>query len=160
MSKFLVVKGGDQYNAVIGRPTLRALRAVTSIYHQIMKFPTLSGIGKARGNQYESRLTYSETIRHYTELTQVRRELRMVETRADGLDLDPRFPGEESEVGPVEELVEVPVDERDPTRTLRVGSELEPQDQGKLVGFLKGNLNVFAWTHEDMEGISPDVMCH
>ncbi|XP_024022417.1 uncharacterized protein LOC112091911 [Morus notabilis] len=33
MSKFLVVKGGDQYNAVIGRPTLRALRAVTSIYY-------------------------------------------------------------------------------------------------------------------------------
>ena len=74
--------------------------------------------------------------------------------------MDPRFPGEEPEAGPVEELVEVPVDERDPTRTLRVGSELAPQDQGKLVGFLKGNLDVFAWTHEDMEGISPDVMCH
>ncbi|XP_024028774.1 uncharacterized protein LOC112093806 [Morus notabilis] len=81
MSKFLVVKGGDQYNAVIGRPTLRALRAVTSIYHQAMKFPTPNGIGKVRGNQYESRLTYSETVHHYAEPTQVRRELRMVETR-------------------------------------------------------------------------------
>ncbi|XP_024017306.1 uncharacterized protein LOC112090377 [Morus notabilis] len=50
MSKFLVVKGDDQYNAVIGRPTLRALRAVTSIYHQVMKFPTPNGIGKAREN--------------------------------------------------------------------------------------------------------------
>jgi len=160
MSKFLVVKGGDQYNAVIGRPTLRALRAVTSIYHQTMKFPTPSGVGKVRGNQYESRLTYSETIRHYAEPTEVRRELRMVETRAEGLDLDPRFPGEEPEAGPVEDLVEVPVDERDPTRTLRVGSELAPQAQGELVGFLKGNLDVFAWTHEDMEGISPDVMYH
>ncbi|XP_024030780.1 uncharacterized protein LOC112094363 [Morus notabilis] len=33
MSKFLVVKGGDQYNAVIGRPTMRALKAAISIYH-------------------------------------------------------------------------------------------------------------------------------
>ncbi|XP_024026715.1 uncharacterized protein LOC112093114 [Morus notabilis] len=103
ISKFLVVKGGDQYNAFIGRPTLRALRAVTSIYHQVMKFPTPTGIGKARGNQYESRLTYSETVRHYAEPTQV--------------------------------------------------SE-------RLDEFLKGSLDVFAWTHEDMEGISPGVMCH
>ncbi|XP_024027141.1 uncharacterized protein LOC112093260 [Morus notabilis] len=50
MLKFLVVKGGDQYNAVIGCPTLRTLRAVTSIYHQMMKFPTPNGTGKGRGN--------------------------------------------------------------------------------------------------------------
>ncbi|XP_024027557.1 uncharacterized protein LOC112093420 [Morus notabilis] len=46
MSKFLVVKGGDQNNAVIGHPTLRALKAVTSIYHQMIKFPTPNGIRK------------------------------------------------------------------------------------------------------------------
>ncbi|XP_024018685.1 uncharacterized protein LOC112090798 [Morus notabilis] len=46
MSKFLVVKGGDQYNAVIGRPTLRSLKAVMSIYHQMMKFSTPTGIRK------------------------------------------------------------------------------------------------------------------
>ncbi|XP_024023768.1 uncharacterized protein LOC112092269 [Morus notabilis] len=125
-----------------------------------MKFPTPSGIGKARGNQYDSRLTYSETIRHYTESTQVRRELRMVEARAEHCDLDPRFLGDEAETGPVEELVEVPIDEREPMRTLRVGSELGTQAREKLVEFLRTSLDVFAWTHEDMEGRSPDIMCH
>lgn len=40
MSGFLVIKGKSPYNVVIGRPTLRALKAVISIYHQTMKFPT------------------------------------------------------------------------------------------------------------------------
>ena len=26
--------------------------------------------------------------------------------------------------------------------------------------FLMANLDVFAWTHEDMVGIHPDIMCH
>lgn len=75
LSKFLVMKGGDQYNAVIGRPTLRALKVITSKYHQIMKFPTPNGIGKVRENQYESRLTYFETVHHYAKPGQVRREM-------------------------------------------------------------------------------------
>ncbi|EXB53022.1 hypothetical protein L484_018906 [Morus notabilis] len=33
MANFMVIKGGSQYNAVIGRPTIQALRAITSIYH-------------------------------------------------------------------------------------------------------------------------------
>ncbi|XP_024017800.1 uncharacterized protein LOC112090531 [Morus notabilis] len=122
MSKFLVVKGCDQYNVVIGRSTLRALKAATSIYHQTMKFLTPTRIGRVHGNQYESRLTYSETVRHYAEPTQVRRELRMVETRAEGFDLDPRLPTEEPGTRPVEELTEVPIDEREPLRRLKVGS--------------------------------------
>ncbi|XP_024031072.1 uncharacterized protein LOC112094456 [Morus notabilis] len=34
VANFVVIKGGSQYNAVIGRPTLQALRAITSVYHQ------------------------------------------------------------------------------------------------------------------------------
>ena len=30
----------------------------------------------------------------------------------------------------------------------------------RLVQFLKENLNVFAWSHEDMPGISPEVIQH
>jgi hypothetical protein len=29
-----------------------------------------------------------------------------------------------------------------------------------LVEFLRGNIDVFAWTHEDMPGIDPSVICH
>ena len=30
----------------------------------------------------------------------------------------------------------------------------------RLVQFLKENLNVFTWSHEDMPGISPEVIQH
>ena len=32
--------------------------------------------------------------------------------------------------------------------------------KNQLVGFLRKNADVFAWTHEDMTGISSDIACH
>ncbi|XP_024030429.1 uncharacterized protein LOC112094245 [Morus notabilis] len=144
MSRFLVVKGGDQYNAVIGRPTLRALKAVTLIYHQMMKFLTPSGIERVRENQYESRLTYSETVRHYAKLGQARRKMRMVMTKTEEVDLDSRLSDEETGTRPVEELIKVLIYEKEPTRKLKVGSELEEHSQEGLIAFLRSNPNVFA----------------
>ena len=42
VSNFMVVKSRSSYNAILGRPTLVAMRAVTSIYHLCLKFPTPS----------------------------------------------------------------------------------------------------------------------
>ncbi|XP_077251865.1 uncharacterized protein LOC143891103 [Tasmannia lanceolata] len=44
MIKFLVVKGTSPYNAILGRPVQNLLKAITSAYHQKMKFVTPSGI--------------------------------------------------------------------------------------------------------------------
>ena len=63
MSNFMVVKGGSSYNAILGRPTLVAMRAVTSIYHLCLKFPTPRGVGVVRGNQYEARMCYTTSIK-------------------------------------------------------------------------------------------------
>ena len=43
---FLVVDCSSSYNAIIGRPTLNSWKAVTSIYHLSVKFPTEHGIGQ------------------------------------------------------------------------------------------------------------------
>jgi hypothetical protein len=48
---FLVVDRPSAYNIIIGRSTLNKLRAITSTYHLMMKFPTKEGIGELRGNQ-------------------------------------------------------------------------------------------------------------
>ena len=45
MVTFLVVQCPSTYNAIIGRPTLNNLRAVTSTYHLKVKFPTPAGPG-------------------------------------------------------------------------------------------------------------------
>ena len=40
MVPFLVVDQESPYNVIIGRPTLNKLRAITSTYHLLVKFPT------------------------------------------------------------------------------------------------------------------------
>ncbi|XP_024021753.1 uncharacterized protein LOC112091721 [Morus notabilis] len=65
MANFMVIKGGSQYNVVIGRPTLQTLRAITSIYHKKVKFPTPNGVGEMKSNQYESRVAYSDALNGY-----------------------------------------------------------------------------------------------
>ena len=87
MANFVVIKGGSQYNAVIGRPTLQALRAVTSIYHQKVKFPTPKGVGEIKSNQYEVRVAYSDALRGYDQPG--RQEMRMVQ-QSPIEDIDPR----------------------------------------------------------------------
>ena len=42
----------------------------------------------------------------------------------------------------------------------KVGADLEEKIKKDLVYFLKKNIDVFAWSHEDMPGIDPSVITH
>ena len=55
---FLVVDCSSFYNAIIGRPTLNSWKAVTSIYHLSIKFPTEYGVGEVQGDQLAARECY------------------------------------------------------------------------------------------------------
>ena len=46
MENFLVVDCPSAFNVILGRPTLKELRAVTSIHHLLIKFPTPNGVGQ------------------------------------------------------------------------------------------------------------------
>ncbi|XP_062109404.1 uncharacterized protein LOC133820020 [Humulus lupulus] len=63
-------------------------------------------------------------------------------------ELDPRTV-EESGAEPVEEIKEVEVME-EPLRKLKVGKSLQNDVKERLIRFLKDNLEVFAWSYEDM----------
>ncbi|KAL5582363.1 hypothetical protein UlMin_014805 [Ulmus minor] len=60
---FVLVDCPSPYNAIIGRPTLNKIRAVTSTYHLLVKFPIVGGIGILRGDQTESREIYEAANR-------------------------------------------------------------------------------------------------
>ncbi|XP_074355327.1 uncharacterized protein LOC141694568 [Apium graveolens] len=75
-------------------------------------------------------------------------------------DLDPRIPMPTEKMGPAEDTIEIPVDEKDPSKVLRIGSQLAPRLKEGLSIFLLANLDVFAWSHSDMVGIDPEIMCH
>ena len=45
-------------------------------------------------------------------------------------------------------------------KTTRIGTTLSPKMRTRLIEFLKENLDVFAWSNEDMPGISPKIIQH
>lgn len=57
-----VISAFSNYNAILGRTTLAALRAITSIPHLKMKLPTNFGIGEMVGDQKMTRECYLTII--------------------------------------------------------------------------------------------------
>ena len=64
----------------------------------------------------------------------------------------------EKEGDKVKALEIVEMVEGETSKTTKIGTTLSPEMRTKLVQFLKENLDVFAWSHEDMPGISPKVI--
>lgn len=62
--EFLVVDKPSTYNAIIGRSMLAALRAVSSIYHLAIKFPTPKGTGVVKGDQRATRGCYYAALKY------------------------------------------------------------------------------------------------
>ena len=63
-------------------------------------------------------------------------------------------------VEPTEALEDIFLDEDNPESCNRVRADLEEKIKKDLVQFLKKNIDVFAWSHEDMPGIDPSVITH
>ncbi|XP_074327561.1 uncharacterized protein LOC141665476 [Apium graveolens] len=76
------------------------------------------------------------------------------------LDLDPRISMSAEKMGLAEDTIEISADEKDPSKVLKIGSQLTPRMKEGLLIFILENLDVFAWSHPDMVGIDPEVMCH
>ena len=67
---------------------------------------------------------------------------------------------EEKEEERMEALETVELVEREANKTTKIGTTLSPEMRTRLIRFLKENLDVFAWSHEDMLGISPKFIQH
>ena len=67
---------------------------------------------------------------------------------------------EEKEEDGMETLETVELVEGNADKTTKIGTTLSPEMRTRLVKFLKENLDVFVWSHEDMPGISPGVIQH
>jgi ribonuclease HI len=140
MVDFLVIDRPFAYNAIMGRPALNKLRAATSTYHLMMKFPTEEGVGVVRGDQLTARRCYNISMKKISDPT--------THTVASV---------SEAKGEPAEPLEEVSVGEG---RVLQIGTRLTQEVREGLVNFLRRNMEVFAWSHEDMPGISPEEIVH
>ena len=67
---------------------------------------------------------------------------------------------EEEPPKPMKEAENIELVKGDLSKTTKVGKELQQSLKDELVKFLKKNLDVFAWSHEDMPGIDGQVTKH
>ena len=67
---------------------------------------------------------------------------------------------EEKTLEIVEKLETVELVEGDLTKTTQLGTSLNPQTKKEIISFLKDNLDVFTWSHEDMPGIPANIIQH
>ena len=67
---------------------------------------------------------------------------------------------EEKDKDKMEALEVVELAEGQVTKTTKIGTTLSPEMRTRLIQFLKENLDVFAWSHEDMPSIAPEVIQH
>ena len=129
----------SSYNVIIGRPTLNRWKATTSTYCLKVKFPTDNGVGKVKGDQILARECYQAVLAEKENHTWV------IEEKGENK---------------MEALETVALVEDEITKMKRIGTTLSPKMRTRLIQFLKENLDVFAWSHEDMPGISPKVIQH
>ena len=127
------------YNVIIGRPTLNRWKVATSTYCLKVKFPTERGIGEIRGDQVLVRECYPAVLASKENHTWIIEE-------------------KTQEIMETLEIVELV--EGDPIKTTQVGTNLNLQTKKEIISFLKNNLDVFAWSHEDMPGIPANIIQH
>ena len=136
---FLVIDYPSLYNVIIGRPTLNRWKAATSTYCLKVKFPTKNGVGEVKGDQVLARECYQAVLATKENHT---------------------WMIEEKEEEKVEALETVKLVDGEPTKTTRIGTTMNTDTKKKLVQLLKENLDIFAWSHEDVSGISTKIIQH
>ena len=61
---------------------------------------------------------------------------------------------------PIEALENISLDEDDPEKSTKIWADLEEKIKKDHIRFLRENIDVFTWNHEDMPGIDPSVITH
>ncbi|GAV70306.1 hypothetical protein CFOL_v3_13804 [Cephalotus follicularis] len=146
---FLVVDTPSPYNVIIGQPGLNLLEAIVSMRHLVMKLPTRFVVREVRGDQQVARQCYKTVLMDKGKEKAL--PIANVELRGD---VEPKRPQ------PVEEVLQVPLEEDNEEKIIQVGSQLGEVEKGELITFLRNNKDVFTWSAEEVPGISPEVMVH
>ncbi|GAV62576.1 hypothetical protein CFOL_v3_06099 [Cephalotus follicularis] len=119
---FLVVDTPSPYNAIIGHPGLNLMEAIVSTRHLLMKFPTRFGVGEVRGDQQVARQCYKTAIMDKGK----DKVLPIASVELIG-DMEPERPQ------PVEDVVQVPLEEGNTKKVFQVGSQLGEVEKEEFV---------------------------
>ncbi|CAL2255478.1 unnamed protein product [Prunus armeniaca] len=140
------------------------MKVFISTHLLLLKFPTPHGTGTVRGDQLGSRSYYASAIKS-TNRQHMGEALAVTQAPAPpqsgtGCPEDPREESATQQGEPVEDLELVTLHEDIPDRQFRIGTSLSQELHSDHVAFLRLNSEVFAWSYNDMPGISLDVIFH
>ncbi|KAF8109077.1 hypothetical protein N665_0103s0032 [Sinapis alba] len=135
----------DPYNVILCTPCIQLMKAITSTYHQCLKFPGPDGqIRTLRGDQQAARDLLIATVKLQQSTSHIKSIAEPIQKIA------PR----------AEEILEVSIDTTDPSKIVKVGANLLDNLQEEIIAFLKQNTLTFAWTKSYMKCIDPSIVTH
>nr|GEX72938.1 reverse transcriptase domain-containing protein [Tanacetum cinerariifolium] len=129
---FMIVKSLSPYNGIIRRPGLKAIQAIPSTVHGMLKFPTEEGI-----------VTICSSLLIPVECASV-----------DTSSVTPR----EKKARPTN--LTLPLHPNFPDQEVVVGGSLSDKGRTELCSLFKKNLDIFAWQPFDMTGVPRSVAEH
>ncbi|CAL2246070.1 unnamed protein product [Prunus armeniaca] len=144
------------------------MKAILSQHMLLLKFPTHLGVGQVRGDQLSARIYYvSSTAKSATRTSGQRPPETLAVTRLSmpngkgGTERpnDPRDDNVTPQAQPAEELKTVSISDTQ-DQQVRISTSLSPSLRTDFITSFKANSKVFAWSNNDMPGISPDVISH
>ncbi|GKV13482.1 hypothetical protein SLEP1_g24484 [Rubroshorea leprosula] len=129
-----------------------------------MNFPTPTGIATLRGNQEVARHCYITSItqpqKGKAQTPEINPKRIPDDRQVMGVEIVDNRPEDETRAALVEDVEEVQIDDRDPSRKTQIGTKLNSEEKAELIAFLRANKDVFAWTSADMPGIPTSVSQH
>ncbi|XP_038699649.1 uncharacterized protein LOC119996942 [Tripterygium wilfordii] len=146
---FVVIDLPSTYNAIMGRTWLHVMKVVPSSYHQMLKFPFGEKVVEIRGDQAASKECFMAKAKQAGRIIMMEEEAPVLEEV-----------GKESATKSMEELEKVQVTPESNGRYFLVGTSLPILEKESLIGMLKRNVSVFAWTPYEMPRVDPELTIH
>ena len=152
---FIVVDSYSLYTAIVARPWLCVLGAVSSTLYQKVKYPFECLVKEILGNQSVARQCMVAAILHKPEVMSsdpAQRPLLQLRISASS-------GGGPTEGASCEDLERVIID-TDPEKNFQVGAQMPVLGKQALIEFLQDNVDIFAWDACEAPRVDPDFICH
>ncbi|GJX20785.1 reverse transcriptase domain-containing protein [Tanacetum coccineum] len=130
---FMIVRSPSPYNGIIGRPGIKAIQAIPSTTHGMIKFLVKGGV-----------VTIRSTIVSPMECATV--------------TVTPKNIEEKTKKCP--ENFQVAIHPDFPDQEISIGGTLSAKGRTELCALLKRNLDIFAWQPSDMTGVPRSIAEH
>ncbi|GKV24229.1 hypothetical protein SLEP1_g33864 [Rubroshorea leprosula] len=161
-NQLVPVEGVLTLHVAFGSGRTYVTPSVRFLSHLCMKFPTPTGIATLRGNQEVARYCYitsvTQPMKGKDPTPEAIPQPISDNQQVMGVEIVDNRPEDETRAAPVEDVEEVLIDNRDPSRKTQIGTRLNPEERAELIAFLRANNDVFAWTSADMPGIPKSVI--